>query len=120
MTECSRKSIEFGGCVGRRLLADFEGGRLTSDGGSFLERAVLERAVLERAVLERAVFQRAVFQRAVFQRAVFQRAACKLGWSSGPTASSSVRCTQIGSKRYAGLSVSSGSTKTKPDRSSTC
>ncbi len=105
MTECSRKSIEFGGCVGRRLLADFEGGRLTSDGGSFLERAV---------------FQRAVFQRAVFQRAVFQRAACKLGWSSGPTASSSVRCTQIGSKRYAGLSVSSGSTKTKPDRSSTC
>ncbi len=52
MTECSRKSIEFGGCGGRRLLADFEGGRLTSDGGVLLLRAVDQRIGLIDAINE--------------------------------------------------------------------
>jgi len=52
MTECSRSSIEFGGCAGRRLLADFEGGRLTSDGGVLLLRAVDQKIGLIDAICE--------------------------------------------------------------------
>ena len=34
MTECPRKSLSFCRLRKQRIVADFEGGRLTSDGGS--------------------------------------------------------------------------------------
>lgn len=39
-TECSRESYEFGRVEGRRLVADFGGGTLTSNGGALLLRQV--------------------------------------------------------------------------------
>ena len=52
MTKCSRDAIEFGGVRGRRLVADFEGGRLTSDAGAMLLRAVDQRTGLIDAICD--------------------------------------------------------------------
>jgi len=40
MTECTRKSLSFSRLKKQRIVADFEGGRLTSDGGALLLREV--------------------------------------------------------------------------------
>jgi len=40
MTECTRKSLIFSRLKKQRIVADFEGGRLTSDGGALLLREV--------------------------------------------------------------------------------
>ena len=40
MTECSTDAIEFTGLDRRKVIADFNGGRLTSDAGIFLLREV--------------------------------------------------------------------------------
>ena len=38
MTECTSKSLQFSSLSRKKILADFEGGRLTSDGGALLLR----------------------------------------------------------------------------------
>lgn len=40
MTECTRKSLSFSRLKKQRIVADLEGGRLTSDGGALLLREV--------------------------------------------------------------------------------
>jgi len=52
MTKCSRDAIELGGVAGRRLVADFEGGRLTSDAGAVLLRQVDRRTGLIDAICD--------------------------------------------------------------------
>jgi hypothetical protein len=48
-TECNRKSYDFGRVEGRRLVADFGGGTLTSNGGALLLRQVAKATgLLER------------------------------------------------------------------------
>ncbi len=43
MTECNRKSLSFSSLGRRRIVADFDGGRLTSDAGGLLLREVDRR-----------------------------------------------------------------------------
>ena len=43
MTECSQKQFEFAGHFSRAVVADFDGGTLTSDGGALLLRQVDQR-----------------------------------------------------------------------------
>jgi hypothetical protein len=43
MTECSQTEFEFAGHFSRRVVADFDGGTLTSDGGALLLRQVDQR-----------------------------------------------------------------------------
>lgn len=50
MAECSTDAVEFGGLGSRRVVADFEGGRLTSDAGVLLLREVDRRLGLLDAV----------------------------------------------------------------------
>lgn len=50
MTECTRDGIELGGIQGRRLVAQFDGGQLTSDAGALLLRQVDRRIGLIDAV----------------------------------------------------------------------
>ena len=52
MTQCSKEAIEFRGVRGRRLLADFEGGRLTSDAGALLLGEVDRRTGLFDAICD--------------------------------------------------------------------
>ena len=50
MTECTTRAMEFPGIGRRRMLADFDGGRITSDGGALLLRELEDRlGVLARA-----------------------------------------------------------------------
>lgn len=46
MTECSQIQFEFAGHFSRAVVADFDGGRLTSDGGALLLRQVDRRIML--------------------------------------------------------------------------
>lgn len=46
MTECSQKQFEFAGHFSRAVVADFDGGTLTSDGGALLLRQVDRRIQL--------------------------------------------------------------------------
>lgn len=50
MTECSRDAIPFSRLRGRQLVADFDGGRLTSDAGALLLREVDRRLGLMDAI----------------------------------------------------------------------
>jgi len=50
VTECSREAITFSRLPRRRVVADFEGGRLTSDGGLLLLREVDRRLGLSAAI----------------------------------------------------------------------
>jgi hypothetical protein len=43
MTECNRGSLDFARCQSRQVVADFDGGRLTSDGGALLLNEVAEQ-----------------------------------------------------------------------------
>lgn len=38
MTECSGRQLVFKGCFGRKVVADFRGGEITSDAGGVLLR----------------------------------------------------------------------------------
>ena len=46
MTECTRKSLQFSSLSRKKILADFDGGRLTSDGGALLLREANRRTGL--------------------------------------------------------------------------
>ena len=48
MTDCNRSSIPFSSLGSRAVVADFQGGRLTTDGGALLLREVAERTGLFR------------------------------------------------------------------------
>lgn len=48
MTECTASQLEFEGLGSRRVVGDFNGGRITSDGGLLLLREVAERTGLLR------------------------------------------------------------------------
>ncbi|GAC1449076.1 MAG: IS1380 family transposase [Isosphaeraceae bacterium] len=50
MTDCNRKSLEFSRSLGKQVVADFRGGRLTTDGGALLLREVDLRIGLSRAL----------------------------------------------------------------------
>lgn len=52
MTKCSKEAIELGAVGRRRLLADFGGGRLTSDAGALLLREVDQRTGLTGKICE--------------------------------------------------------------------
>ena len=43
MTECNRASLTFSSLSRKKILADFDGGRLTSDGGALLLREANRR-----------------------------------------------------------------------------
>ena len=43
MTECSQSSLEFEGCGRREVVASFDGGTISSDGGSLLLRQTDQR-----------------------------------------------------------------------------
>ena len=43
-TQCSQEELDFGSCGGRKLVGAFDGGAITSDGGSLLLREVEKRA----------------------------------------------------------------------------
>ncbi len=45
-TECNRKSLDFGSVEGRRLVADFGGGKMTSNAGALLLRQAARAMVL--------------------------------------------------------------------------
>jgi hypothetical protein len=53
MTECNRKSLSFSSLGRRRIIADFDGGRLTSDAGALLLREVDRRVGLTEALANR-------------------------------------------------------------------
>ncbi len=46
MTECTRKALQFSSLSRKKILADFNGGRLTSDGGALLLREANRRTGL--------------------------------------------------------------------------
>ncbi len=46
MTECTRKPLQFSGLSRKKILADFDGGHLTSDGGALLLREANRRTGL--------------------------------------------------------------------------
>ncbi len=52
MTECTSKSLQFSSLSRRKLLADFDGGHLTSDGGGLLLREANRRTGLIDALTE--------------------------------------------------------------------
>ena len=43
ITECTQRTLAFHGCGGRDIVARFDGGRVTSDGGGLLLREVEDR-----------------------------------------------------------------------------
>lgn len=53
MTECNREPLSFSSFSRRRILADFNGGQLTSDAGGLLLREVDRRTGLTQALAER-------------------------------------------------------------------
>ncbi len=46
MTECTSKSLQFSSLSRKKILADFEGGHLSSDGGALLLREANRRTGL--------------------------------------------------------------------------
>jgi hypothetical protein len=52
MTECTRKTLQFTSLSRKKILANFEGGHLTSDGGALLLREVNRRTGLIHALAE--------------------------------------------------------------------
>ena len=52
MTECTRKSLQFTSLSKKKILADFDGGHLTSDGGALLLREANRRTGLIDALAE--------------------------------------------------------------------
>jgi hypothetical protein len=52
MTECTRKSLQFTSLSRKKILADFDGGHLTSDGGALLLREANRRTGLIDALAE--------------------------------------------------------------------
>ncbi len=52
MTECTRKTLQFTSLSRKKILADFEGGHLTSDGGALLLREVNRRTGLINALAD--------------------------------------------------------------------
>ena len=50
MAECNRESLDFSRLSRRKISADFDGGRLTSDAGGLLLREVNRRLGLTRAL----------------------------------------------------------------------
>ena len=50
MTECNRGSLDFSSHNRKKIVADFEGGRLTSDGGALLLGEVAEKIGLFDAI----------------------------------------------------------------------
>ena len=53
MTECNRKLLSFSSVSGRKIVADFDGGWLTSDAGGLLLREADRRIGLTRALADR-------------------------------------------------------------------
>lgn len=53
MTECNRKSLSFSSLGRRRIVGDFDGGRLTTDAGGLLLREADRRIGLTQALAER-------------------------------------------------------------------
>ena len=52
MTECTRQTLRFSRLKRQQIVADFDGGRLTSDGGALLLREVDRRSGLTRALVD--------------------------------------------------------------------
>jgi hypothetical protein len=52
MTECARQTLSFSRLKKQQIVADFNGGRLTSDGGALLLREIDRRCGLTRALAD--------------------------------------------------------------------